>query len=87
MLLETKLLIGCFVMLAAGLVFAVTKVLGAWAEHHITRHDLVVESRRRRLEYFKAVAERESADEDGQDVEFVDAQSSSDQDATYARAA
>ena len=58
MSLETKLMIGCFVALAAALVLAVTKVLGAWTDHHVSRHDLIVESRRRRLAYFNAVAER-----------------------------
>lgn len=61
MLLETKLLIACFVVLAAAFVWAVMKVLGAWADHHISRHDLIVESRRMRLAYFNSVAERQAA--------------------------
>lgn len=60
MSLETKLLIGFCIALAAGLVLAVTRVLGAWAEHHITRHDLVAESKRRRLAYFQSVADRQA---------------------------
>ncbi|MFN3168981.1 MAG: hypothetical protein ACE37H_18185 [Phycisphaeraceae bacterium] len=61
MAVETKLLIAFFVAVGAGLVIAVMRVLGAWADHHISRHDLVVESKRRRLEYFSAVAERQNA--------------------------
>ena len=61
MALETKLLIACFAALAAALVFAVTRVLGAWSEHHIVRHDLIVESKRQRLAYYNAIAERQRA--------------------------
>jgi hypothetical protein len=58
---ETKLLLALSVAAAAGLVIAVMRVLGAWADHHISRHDLIVESKRRRLEYYQAVAERQNA--------------------------
>ena len=54
---ETKILFLCLATLAACLVLAITKVLGAWADHHITRHDLVVESKQKRLDYYNAVAD------------------------------
>jgi|GEM_PF-2351396 len=57
--LETKLMLLCLAVLAVGLVLSVTRVLGAWAEHHISRHDLIVESRQRRHEYLKAMHERD----------------------------
>ena len=57
--LETKLMLFCLIALAMGLVFGVLKVAGAWYEHHVSRHDLVVESKRRRIAYLKALAERE----------------------------
>ncbi len=56
---ETKLLLTCLVILAAGLVYAVLRVSGAWYEHHVSRHDLVAESKRRRFAYLKAIADRD----------------------------
>lgn len=70
--LQTKLLIVFFVVLIAGLVTAVMRVLGAWADHHISRHDLIVESKRRRLEYFSAVAQRQDAMDDASERESHD---------------
>lgn len=84
--LETKVLLACFVVIAAGLVLAVTRVLGAWADHHISRHDLIVESKRRRLEYFNAVAERENAFDSDQQQDGNDSVIIEDDDA-FARAA
>ena len=57
--LDTKLTLFCLIALAVGLVFGVLKVAGAWYEHHMSRHDLIVESKRRRIAYLKALAERE----------------------------
>ncbi len=87
--LETRLMIGCFVALAAALVLAVTKVLGAWADHHISRHDLIVESRRRRLAYFNAVAERMSdiTDEEAADNDSVIIEDEDNDQEDYAKAA
>ena len=68
--LETRMLVICLTALAVGFVMGVTKVLGAWAEHHISRHDLIVESKQRRIAYFNAVAERRgelNGDEDFED--------------------
>lgn len=59
MTLETKLLIGCLVLLAVALVYAVLKVSAAWFDHHISRHDLIAESKRRRFAYQKALADRD----------------------------
>lgn len=58
MSVETKLLLICCVAGASALVYAVTRVLGTWFEHHIQRHDLIVASKQKRLEYYKALAER-----------------------------
>ena len=57
--LETKLMLFCLIALAVGLVFGVLKVTGAWYEHHVSRHDLIAESKRRRNEYRRALAERD----------------------------
>ncbi|MBX2851161.1 MAG: hypothetical protein KTR15_05390 [Phycisphaeraceae bacterium] len=59
MAIETKLMMICLLALAAALVYGVLKVLGAWYEQSLARHDLVVESKRRRYAYFKALADRE----------------------------
>ena len=59
--LETKLLIASIVVIAAGFVLAVTRVLGAWIENNTVRHDLIANSKRKRLEYMRSVAEREHA--------------------------
>lgn len=57
--LETKLMLFCLIALAVGLVFGVLKVASAWYEHHVSRHDLIIESKRRRIAYLKALAERD----------------------------
>lgn len=72
MTLETKLLIGCFVVLAYGMVLAISRVLGAWVDHHVTRHDLVVESKRRRLEYLRQLAEMDKQFEEEEGDEAGD---------------
>jgi hypothetical protein len=59
MTLETKLLIGCLTLMAVALVYAVLKTCTAWYDHHIVRHDLIAESKRRRFEYQRAIAERD----------------------------
>lgn len=59
--IETKLLLACLLLLGTALVHAVLRVSGAWYEHHVTRHDLVAESKRRRYEYLKALADRDRA--------------------------
>lgn len=56
--LETKLLVVICVALATCLILAVTRVLGTWANHHISRHDLIVQSTRRRVAYYQAMAQR-----------------------------
>lgn len=65
MSIQTKLLIVCFVVMASALVLAVTRVLGAWAHHHTSRHDLIAESKRRRMAYQKALADRDNANAAG----------------------
>lgn len=59
MTMEAKLLMTCLVLLAVALVYAVLKVSGAWHDHHVARHDLIAESKRRRFEYLRALAERD----------------------------
>jgi len=59
MAIETKLLVMCLVLLAVALVYAVLKMTGTWYGHHISRHDLIVESKRRRFAYLKALADRD----------------------------
>ncbi|MGB0767742.1 MAG: hypothetical protein ACPGYV_08520 [Phycisphaeraceae bacterium] len=61
MSIETKLLLTCLGLLGFGLVLAVTRVLGAWTEHHVSRHNLIVESKQRRYDYLKAVYDRDQA--------------------------
>jgi len=57
--IETKLLLTCLVMFAVALAYAVLRVSGAWYAHHVERHDLIAESKRRRFAYLKAVADRD----------------------------
>ena len=66
----TKLLI--FALLAIGytLVTAIFRILGSWSDHAISRHDLIVESRKLRSEYFDAVADRKGVINDS--VEILD---------------
>jgi len=66
--LETKLILMVAVALACTLAYAVLRVLCVWSEHHITRHDLIVESRRRRSKYFSAVAKRNRHGDHGGNV-------------------
>ena len=53
------MLLTCLVLTAAAFVYAVLRVAGAWYEKHVAQHDLIAESKQRRLDYLKAVAERE----------------------------
>lgn len=71
--IETKLMLTCLIALAAGLVYAVLKMTSAWYEHHVTRHDLIAESKRRRLEYLKAIAERDRELQALEEAELEDA--------------
>ena len=57
--IETKLLLTCLVMFAVAMAYAVLRVSGAWFEHHVERHDLIAESKRRRFAYLKALADRD----------------------------
>lgn len=70
MMIETKLLLIGLGVIAAMLVLGVTRVLGAWSEHHIVRHDLVRASKSKRLAYFRSLAER-----DRQEMEALEADS------------
>ena len=56
---QTKITLLCLTLLGLTLVIGVLRVLGAWYDHHVTRHNLIVESKQRRYDYFKAIAERE----------------------------
>ena len=56
---ETKMLVLFFVAMIGLLIYAVGRIVSTWCDHHISRHDLIVESKRRRLDYLRAVAERE----------------------------
>lgn len=57
--IETKLLLTCLVFIAASFAYAVLRVTGSWFDHHVQRHDLVAESKRRRFAYLKALADRD----------------------------
>ena len=59
MAIETKLLVTCLVLFGAALVYAVLKITGSWYDHHVSRHDLIAESKRRRFAYLKAIADRD----------------------------
>ena len=68
--LPTKLIILGLIGSAGVFVTVTLRVLGAWSNYHIRRHDLIAESKRRRLEYFRAVAERQGMSNDS--IEIVD---------------
>lgn len=68
--MPTKLLALGLIATAGTLITVVLRVLGAWTDHHIRRHDLIAESKRRRLDYFRAIAERQNGSSDS--VELVD---------------
>lgn len=59
MTVETKVMLICLTLLGLALVYGVLRVTGAWFEHHVARHDLIAESKRRRVEYLRALAERD----------------------------
>jgi hypothetical protein len=59
MAIETKLMIFCLLALGVALVYGVLKVTSAWHEHHVSRHDLIAESKRLRYAYLKAIADRD----------------------------
>ena len=63
MTVETKLLIISFIAGASTLVYVVTRVLGTWFDHHLERHNLIVASKLRRLEYYQALAARDNPEE------------------------
>lgn len=56
---QTKLMLICLGVLGFTLVFGVLRVTAAWFEHHVSRHDLIVESKLRRYNYLKAIADRD----------------------------
>ncbi|XAL99340.1 hypothetical protein OT109_17390 [Phycisphaeraceae bacterium D3-23] len=58
MTLGTQLLLLALLVIGYTLVTAVFRVLGSWSASAIGRHDLIVESRRKRAEYFDAIADR-----------------------------
>lgn len=62
--MPTKLLALGLIVTAGTLVTVVLRILGAWTDHHIRRHDLIAESKRRRLDYFRAVAQRQTGSSD-----------------------
>lgn len=68
--LSTKIIALLLIASAGVFVTLVLRVLGAWSHYHVARHDLIAESKRRRLEYFRAVAERKGLSSDS--VEVVD---------------
>lgn len=57
---DTKLLFICFAAGAFALVYVISRVLGTWHAHHLERHNLVVQSKRRRLEYQALLDAREN---------------------------
>ena len=59
MSVETKLMLTCLTALAALLVYGVLRVITAWYEHNIAKHDLIVNSKQRRYDYLKAIADRD----------------------------
>ncbi|MEM1353587.1 MAG: hypothetical protein AAGC44_13845 [Planctomycetota bacterium] len=56
--LTTKLVALAIIATVFIFVTFVLRVLGAWSNYQIRRHDLVAESKRRRIEYLRAVSER-----------------------------
>lgn len=56
---KTNVVLICLILLGFALVLGVLRVLGAWYEYHITRHNLIVASKQRRYDYLKALAERD----------------------------
>lgn len=87
MAIETKLLVTCLVLFAAALVYAVLRVSGAWYEHHVTRHDLIAESTRRRLDYLKAIADRDRELAEAQAAEMQPSVIFEDEESQLAQAA
>lgn len=73
---ETKLMLAVAAVLVYALAYAFTRVLSAWSEHHLSRHDLIVASKQRRLDYLRAVAERRQLEEaeeaEGNDTVIID---------------
>ena len=56
---QTKIVLLCLTLMGLALVVGVLRVVGAWYDHHISRHDLVVQTKLQRYNYLKAIADRE----------------------------
>lgn len=59
---DTKLMLLCALVMGGGMALCILRVLGAWVDHHVKRHDLIVESKRRRAAYLQALADRDKAE-------------------------
>lgn len=68
MTLGTKLLLVVLALLVYALVTAVYRVLGNWSQQAIGKHDLILESQRRRTAYYDALAERQGLSNDSIEV-------------------
>ncbi|MEM9415682.1 MAG: hypothetical protein AAGA29_09430 [Planctomycetota bacterium] len=68
MTLATKILLVALLVILYALVTAVFRVLGNWSQSAISRHDLIVESRRKRAEYYDAVNDRKGMLNDSVEV-------------------
>ena len=66
---DTKLMLLCALILGGGMTLCILRVLGAWVDHHLQRHNLIVESKRRRAAYLMALAEREQAEMEELEIE------------------
>lgn len=85
--IETKLLVTCLVIFAVALAYAVLRVTGAWYEHHVGRHDLIAESKRRRFAYLKALADRDRDMMVASEAEAMDSIIIEDDEPEFAQAA
>lgn len=61
MAIETNLLVIGLCIIGGALVLGVMRVLDAWTDHHLARHDLIRASKTKRLEYLRSLAELEAA--------------------------
>ena len=59
--MEQRILILVLLAIGYSLVVRVLRILGVWSNVQINRHDLVVESNRRRLEYVDSLIQRQNS--------------------------
>ena len=84
---KTKVMLFFLMLIGLAFTVGVLRVIGAWYAYHVKRHDLIVQSKRKRYDYFKAVADREREAMGMQESEALGSVIIEDEEPTLAQAA